>query len=476
MKIENRFYIRILSPIHLGCDEVYDPTGFVVDENAGTLTAFDPLDFFRNLGLQDKVRYADICRKGTIESIIELYKFMRGKQFRGHSVEICDGLVAQYQKTLVISANDRRKIQQELNNFSISRTSFSPTTQKPFIPGSAIKGVLRTAYLNHLAKDRCVSYDRKAGDILEKGLLDYQKLENDPFRLLKVSDFHPVGPFRTKIVFAVNAKKKPSEFKARGPYQILEIVEPGAIFTGTIQVLEPLSRTVITTPLTRKAIFDSASEFYRKEKNREDEELKEAGIPVLIREDKDNAVSLRLGRHSGAESVTIAGHRNIKIMKIQGDKPGYSDKATTFWLAAETSASDQETTLRPFGWAALEQMTDAMDDAFEKIRIEEEALIPSVAETPFAKIPQELPALQQPEPVEEVWDEAYVSFNAGGGGIVTATSKDEKKAELRGKDKALSATADSLHKKLFDGKKSIPKTRVVVEPVGNAYRIVSIGS
>src|SRR3989339_422674 len=234
MNTENRFYIRILSPVHIGCDEVYDPTGFVVNENAATLTAFEPLDFFRSLGVQDKKRYADTCRMGTIESILELYKFMKGKQFRGHTVGMCDGLVAQYQKTLGISVRDRKKIQQELNNFSISRTSFSPTTQKPFIPGSAIKGALRTAYLNHVAKDKRVPYDRKdrkAGDILEKGLLDYQKLENDPFRLLKVSDFHPVGPFRTKIVFAVNEKKIPSEFSARGPYQILEIIEPGAIFT-----------------------------------------------------------------------------------------------------------------------------------------------------------------------------------------------------------------------------------------------------
>ena len=72
MKTENRFYIRILSLVHIGCDEVYEPMGFIVDENSCTLTAFDPLDFFRSLSPGDKTRFADICRKGTIASLLEL--------------------------------------------------------------------------------------------------------------------------------------------------------------------------------------------------------------------------------------------------------------------------------------------------------------------------------------------------------------------------------------------------------------------
>jgi CRISPR-associated protein Csm5 len=316
--------------------------------------------------------------------------------------------------------------------------------------------------------------DRKPADTLEKSLLDYQKLENDPFRLLKVSDFHPVGPCRTKIVFAVNEKKEPSKFKARGPYQILEIIEPGAVFTGTIQVQAPLSRAVITTPLTEKAVFAGAMEFYRKEKSREYEELKEAGITVLIREDEGATVSLRLGRHSGAESVTIEGYRNIKIMKKKGDRPDYADKATTFWLAAETAAGYQKEKLKPFGWAALDQMTETLAATFEKMRLEEEqASVTTAKEVASAIITKEQPIVKV-EPVEEVWDDAYVSFNAGGGGIVTATSRGGKKAELRGKDKAQAATVESLHRKLFDGKKKLDKASVAVRKTGNSYVIIGI--
>ena len=88
MDEQNMFYIKILSPVHIGCDEVYEPAGFIVDEQAGTLVAFDPLDFFRSLDAKTKENYSSICGRGNIESILELYKFMKGKHFTGHAVDV----------------------------------------------------------------------------------------------------------------------------------------------------------------------------------------------------------------------------------------------------------------------------------------------------------------------------------------------------------------------------------------------------
>lgn len=358
MNKEKIFYMRILSPVHIGCDEVYEPTGFTIDENANTLTAFDSLDFFRSLSTEDKNSFAAICRKGSLESIIELYKFMRNKQFDGHRRAVCRGFVEHYEKSLSISITNHKKIQQELNDFTIARTAFNPITQQPYIPGSAIKGALRTAYLNYLAvNEKVVPYksnDKKAAENLEKSLLHYQDIKNDPFRLLKVSDFQPVGLCRTKIVYAVNEKKKVSDKPAGGPYQTLEIIEPGAVFFGTIDVLTPPAINVISVPLKdKKALLDSASVFYTKEKSREDKELAEITLPSLkIDTVQDGTILLRVGRHSGAESVTIDGHRNIRI-KLNDGKTTQGTRATTFWLASESSVNYQKNRLRPFGWAAL---------------------------------------------------------------------------------------------------------------------------
>ena len=58
---------------------------------------------------------------------------------------------------------------------------------------------------------------------------------------------------------------------------------------------------------------------------------------------------LRVGRHSGAESVTIDGVRHIKIMK---GNPEYQPQTKTLWLAA--NEPKQRTNLLPFGWLLVE--------------------------------------------------------------------------------------------------------------------------
>src|SRR5208283_637615 len=104
MNEQNTFYIKILSPVHIGCDEVYEPAGFIVNEQTETFTAFDPLDFFRKLDDKNKDRYAEICRKGTIESIAELYKFMKNQQYDGLSVNLSKEFVKHYKESLAKSS------------------------------------------------------------------------------------------------------------------------------------------------------------------------------------------------------------------------------------------------------------------------------------------------------------------------------------------------------------------------------------
>jgi len=117
--------------------------------------------------------------------------------------------------------------------------------------------------------------------------------------------------------------------------------------------MAPLTKEVIRTPLNEKALLDSAAVFYTKEKDREDNELVEIAVPAVRMDSVDSAIPLRIGRHSGAESVTIDGHRNILIMQGDDRPATHGTRATTFWLASESSGNDQKNQLRPFGWAVL---------------------------------------------------------------------------------------------------------------------------
>ena len=49
MKQIFRCYLRTLAPVHIGSDEVYEPMGFVINENTKQMTVFEPVKFFSQL-------------------------------------------------------------------------------------------------------------------------------------------------------------------------------------------------------------------------------------------------------------------------------------------------------------------------------------------------------------------------------------------------------------------------------------------
>ncbi len=380
MKESFKCFLKILSPVHIGCDEIYEPMGFVMDEQARQIIAFDPLYFISQMEVVDKQRFSEICLEGTVSSILEIYKFLKDRTAEGRHIDVCQGFVDHYHKTLDISVKDKKRIQQELNRFTIERTSFSPGDHRPYIPGSAIKGALRTAYLNARAEKKKVPTPRGryAAKDLEKTLLDGGAFDTDPFRLVKISDFRPVGQVKTRVVYAVNEKKMPSKFEARGPYQILEVIQPGALFEGAITVDMPQTKKSVSSPISIQGLLESVALFFRKEIKREDDDLKRINIPGVQILDNEDMFLIRLGRHSGAESVTIEGHRNIKIMMRRGEKPKYLDLATTLWLASEAQKPKIKENLRPFGWAELCELSATLAEAFQekekgwKVKAEEE--------------------------------------------------------------------------------------------------------
>ena len=355
--------LHIVSPVHIGCDDVYEPTSFVVDEGKKKLVTFDPFDFIKSLSTQERERFTAICMQGTIGSILNIYKFLSNRKIDGREIDITDDFIKHFNKVKALPAHNEGKVKQELNKFSIQRTAYSVNTDLPYIPGSSLKGALRTAYLNKLALDnRVVNFKGKSND-LEYELLG-GKFDTDPFRMVKVSDLMPVGDIKTKIAYAVNKKKKASKFPARGPFQILETVREGAIFEGFLNIQQPEQKASIRTPIAAKELLKSVNSFFVPAVNKENGIIREINaspsVGKCINKDFEGqlgktAFLARIGRHSGAEAVTIEGNRYIKIMQGKGQPPKFSkDGATTIWLASETSKSSPNNGLIPFGWAVLE--------------------------------------------------------------------------------------------------------------------------
>ena len=365
-------YIKTVSPVHIGCDEVYEPTGFVIDKNAKQLIAFDPFEFFQSLEDQEIDKFSKICRKGTIESIIEIYKFFENKQAQGKHVDVCEGFLENYKKTLQLAnEKNRGKIGNELNSFTIHRTAFNTIDQRPYIPGSSIKGSLRTAYLNYLAGIKKVRTQkgRDAAGKLEESLLS-GSFASDPFRLVKVSDFMPVGDVKTRIIYAVNKKKKPSKYESSGPPQIIEVIQTGAAFKGKITV----EKAHDSIPSIKKEdqirfsiLLNSAEQFYNTEKTKENNIFKKLGIPENEIFKEENSYPIRIGKHCGAESITIEGYRSITIRRGGKEKPlTNQNKTTTIWLAADNRKPKNTNRLAPFGWAELAEINNDLKEEFSR--------------------------------------------------------------------------------------------------------------
>ncbi|HOK07817.1 MAG TPA: type III-A CRISPR-associated RAMP protein Csm5 [Syntrophales bacterium] len=459
-----RFHIQVLRPVHVGCDDAYEPMGFIVDEERQLMRVFDPFDFIRSLGPEDKARFSAICAEGSVSSLLSIYKFMRGRQFPGREVALCSGFVAHYRDTLKMDGKDRKKVQQELNRFAVARTSYHPHTDLPYLPGSAVKGALRTAWLNELQRRKKIPPNRgHKGKDLEIELLDGGKFDTDPFRLVKVSDFMPVGPVRTRVVYALNEKKQPSKFSARGAYQVLEVIEPGAYFEGTIRVERPLAEGLIRSPIDAEELIAGVRRFYEGELLRESDELADIGIRGLKPSWADGAFPLRVGRHSGAESVTVAGHRRIRIMQAKGKPPKELDHATTLWLAAADRKRVGKDLLQ-FGWVLV---TPGPAPVAETER-ERQAEKPAVPVSPPVSRPVETPPRAAAAPAaREEWQGAALRWNPGNNTLTAEFGG--KKAEAKGRE----LVPPDLHKALFEKRRGAVAD-VTVEKRGNAYWIVAI--
>jgi CRISPR-associated protein Csm5 len=357
--------LHVLSPIHIGCDDVYEPTSFVIDEQSKKLIEFDPMEFIRRLKPQETAEFSKTAAGDSLLAIFKMIKRFYKPDIKGREVEVTEHLIDHYKKILNMGTFDKKAI---INQFTINKTAFNLQNTMPYIPGTSLKGALRTAYLSALAGMKKIeNYPKDKAKELEIKLLG-GSFDTDPFRMVKVSDLLPVGDISTKIIYAVNKKKKKSDKESLadkgGIYQIFETIQAGTVFEGMINIDKPENKSGINNPINMETLLLSAHRFYAGNLKQEITPLNEslnlkhkAGMAANAQfKDgfKQDVFLIRLGRHSGAEAVTIEGNRNIKIMQGRDKQPKFLNHATTLWLASDSPKPQNNNDLIPFGWAVLE--------------------------------------------------------------------------------------------------------------------------
>jgi len=204
------FKAQALTPIHIGCGREIDPAEFLIKD--GKLVQFNTAQVIKNLSSEEKARFAAFTDRADLK---EIQNFLRTHlDINRHSISTVDAASKFINEYMIKASNPD-------NRFQVSMMPRNPHTGRVYVPGSSIKGAIRTAVINHFAnidadarpavhqrvnderdtKKRCVA--------LEESALNCRKSDThkDAFRLVHVSDAELTDNV-TRIDWAENSGAK----------------------------------------------------------------------------------------------------------------------------------------------------------------------------------------------------------------------------------------------------------------------------
>ena len=380
--------ISILGQIHIGTGHDLEPTNYVIKNNK--LYEF-PIDaLIATLSAEDRKELLSIVSNANSPAVVrQVQQLLRNhsSQLMAHAyppVHVSPGVAQLYYDRTAPKSRHH-------NALEIQRTYRNPLTRVPVLPGSSIKGAMRTALLNQLHQGKQLPNrertPRNAARDLERRLFRYQDFHQDPMRLIHVGDTEITQPHppRTSIVFAVNRKKRAVQHRGQevrsmaekgNLYQMLEVVsdQQVRVFSSDL-ILQKIDPDWAKQDAVRKHVPDpqlhftveqialACNAFYLPLLEQELTLLRERGFvgkkwdniatqfQKIVEQQQTSGFLLRIGHHSGAEAVTLDGARDIRIMQGKGKKPRFAEASETLWLAA--SQQDARTNLIPFGWIVV---------------------------------------------------------------------------------------------------------------------------
>ena len=377
-------HLTPLSPLHLGTGEDYEPTNYLIHGDA--LYTFDPARAILNPEQERELHAA--AQSGDLQHIQRYFRHNPKPYIAAatHASSVSKGIAAEYQKNYGEIVQRESKGKNVHNRFQIERTATNPHNHQPYIPGSALKGSLRTALLEQLSADyRGNKPTAKQAIHYENELLG--SFATDLLRLLKPADLSAAAPIATHIQYATNHKKRIVKGRERGKgvpgrretiqhgqYRAFSgsltlqnllldhrphIKNPGKILPGETRPdftrLIRAANLYHLTRFTKESALLAERGLVHPQWQRSTEQLLRQLIPQF---DAGNILLVRLGKNGGAEAKTLEKYAQIKIMGAKNAKPTYEKHTKTVWLAAENDKTKRD--LLPFGWALIE--IDPTDD------------------------------------------------------------------------------------------------------------------
>jgi len=352
-----RFRFRPLTPIHIGSGERLAVEEYVIDEKRKELVRLNVPELLRKLSPADRRNFESAIDQGRLRDAQQLlhkpWKSATDAQQR--SLERYRTRVGQgsYEQL-------RQILQHEQRSGEVMILPRNELSGEVIIPGSSIKGALRTAVVSYLANlpnsPRFELKGYQKGLEVEQRLLGYSQrdLEKDPFRHVSVSD--SVWPASEVQIDRPRLRKLGREDEQTSGVQMhaerLLSAADGASPSTVIEISlhEPNGRRAPGVRLTWDEVLDACRSFYIQRLNKEymhfDFVRNSANHWLPAQKTlNDGAILIRVGRFCHFDSLSIDNLRR---------KPGKTSQPQQDIGSTRTMCEISQNIQVPFGWAMLE--------------------------------------------------------------------------------------------------------------------------
>ena len=351
--------------MHIGTGEDYEPTQYVIDGER--LFSFSPEAALRALpetARADLLKILDGPPTRATASNRCRRSFHRHRRTPDPRSRARHPGAAQHRRRICRAGRQDRAAgasgREIINQLRIARTYGDPATRRPILPGSSLKGAIRTALLDRV--NGGASLRRRESERCRRTNATWrsssacsataEQFDHDPMRLVQLGDAADQRPADT------HRHRDPLRRQSQAPAghqgwsrgrmrmaqnlrQVIECVPPlrPRAFLGSLTLQDPgaldrpqaarpglaldlrrpgrrLQRLLSSDPGARTARTADRAAIWTPAWRATVEQILATHQPAL---DANRAFLLRVGFHSGAESVTLNGVRDIKI--IMGKDP-----------------------------------------------------------------------------------------------------------------------------------------------------------
>ena len=209
------YSLTILTPFHIGRGEELDPFSIVIHNNY--LYRLNQLEFIHYLLQEKEKEFQEVMYTGDIVAIQQFFQ-------QNFNPEIKNTWFYHYPLTPDTASDYINKISSGVNQGLINEFIRNTALYQPYIPGSSIKGSIRTAILSSLQDSKNIKLNQEQSNDPEVQaiLLNYWNYErqmadipSDPFKFIKFADI----PFKNEwlTLLKVEIKNLPTEEKPKKP-------------------------------------------------------------------------------------------------------------------------------------------------------------------------------------------------------------------------------------------------------------------